>query len=502
MNKRLKQAVCILVCLTMAVLTGCQFTVGGSDIQTIVNNTVNRTSYQGSGNLTIQFNSDPASTTSYKIGGFDYAQLGTINLQMTSIKMPSPDLTTLTGQLTIMNRQIPIKMTMDQAQLAIQIENSSIPVVFHVNKMLSKAIPVPSFPGIDTVLSNILNKPSQVIQALLPYLVKELPTPPNVVVSSANQTINGESVDLQQIHMALTNSEMLDFYKGLLQNLIADPAGMKALLTQIYQATFETATTQSATGGFDIIGAIIGQAVNGIVQQLQKTLANLNNPPVGTSAPTSIIDANSSFQADLYTDNSEQLRQINLVLNLGGIKLTLDEQLWNVNQAIVPDEPVAIPANALQWGDNTTIIHLLKTLDVNSQAYQLLKNDLHVTRKNIRMVVYPLGQNGAIAAGSPFVNKAGRTMVPVRYVSENLAANVDWNKTTQKVTVTDILTGKTIVLTINQSQVSVDGTAAALDSPAVLVNGSTYVPLSFIARTLGGIVGYENATHTVTIDKN
>jgi hypothetical protein len=40
-----------------------------------------------------------------------------------------------------------------------------------------------------------------------------------------------------------------------------------------------------------------------------------------------------------------------------------------------------------------------------------------------------------------------------------------------------------------------------LESPATLTNGSTYVPLGFIALSLGAEKGWDQATRTVTITK-
>ncbi len=72
----------------------------------------------------------------------------------------------------------------------------------------------------------------------------------------------------------------------------------------------------------------------------------------------------------------------------------------------------------------------------------------------------------------------GRTLVPARIVAEQLGATVDWNEAEQKVTITkDALT---LVLTIDNNTVYVNGVAQTLDVPAMVISDRTMVPFRFI----------------------
>ena len=71
-----------------------------------------------------------------------------------------------------------------------------------------------------------------------------------------------------------------------------------------------------------------------------------------------------------------------------------------------------------------------------------------------------------------------RTLVPVRIVAEQLGAKVDWNDAEQKVTITkDSLT---LILTINDNTVYVNGAPQVLDVPAMVISDRTMVPFRFI----------------------
>ena len=190
-------------------------------------------------------------------------------------------------------------------------------------------------------------------------------------------------------------------------------------------------------------------------------------------------------------------------LNLGGaIKVNGSFSFWNVNQAVTADPAINTAGDAFQWEGTSIMAHLLKSMNSSSEAYKLLMTDLHVLNKEIKMIVPPYDVSGKVTAGSAYISKTNRTMVPVRYISESLDSDVLWDGVKKQVTITDIITGKTIVLTLDSLKATIDGKETKLDSPAVLMNGSTYVPVGFIAQALTGEKsGWEQATRTVSISK-
>ena len=100
----------------------------------------------------------------------------------------------------------------------------------------------------------------------------------------------------------------------------------------------------------------------------------------------------------------------------------------------------------------------------------------------------------------PYIQAAtGRTMVPVRFVSEILGAEVAWNPQTQRVIITD--GDKEIVLTIDSNVVLVDGAVTTTDSAPDIVSGRTFVGLRFVSEALGAEVVYDEATGQITITK-
>lgn len=97
----------------------------------------------------------------------------------------------------------------------------------------------------------------------------------------------------------------------------------------------------------------------------------------------------------------------------------------------------------------------------------------------------------------PRIN-SGRTMVPLRKIFESLGATVEWNGDLQKVTATK--NGTTISLKIWKTNAYINGRLVALDVPPMLVYGRTLVPLRFVSESLGCAVDWNEDTQTVTIN--
>lgn len=98
----------------------------------------------------------------------------------------------------------------------------------------------------------------------------------------------------------------------------------------------------------------------------------------------------------------------------------------------------------------------------------------------------------------PFVNESGRTMVPVRAISESFGAGVSWDGEKQEV---KIVNGdKTILLYIDSNKALLDGKEIILDSAPVIKGGRTFVPLRFIGESFGYNINYVATTKQIIID--
>jgi hypothetical protein len=102
----------------------------------------------------------------------------------------------------------------------------------------------------------------------------------------------------------------------------------------------------------------------------------------------------------------------------------------------------------------------------------------------------------------PYIDaSSGRTLVPVRAISEGLGAGVQWNAADRTVTLSfEGLTATHVVkMIIGAMAYTIDGKSAWMDVAPVIVGGRTFVPLRAASQALGATVDWDAATRTVVI---
>jgi len=93
-----------------------------------------------------------------------------------------------------------------------------------------------------------------------------------------------------------------------------------------------------------------------------------------------------------------------------------------------------------------------------------------------------------------------RTMLPIRFVAEALGAQVLWNQSeADKITVKR--EDAEIIITLGDSEALVNGKKVFLDSPAFAENNRTYLPLRFVTENLGAEVQWVQETQQIIITK-
>ena len=122
-----------------------------------------------------------------------------------------------------------------------------------------------------------------------------------------------------------------------------------------------------------------------------------------------------------------------------------------------------------------------------------------------KQIVLTIDKKDAVVFGEVKTNDVApvirneRTMLPARFVSENLGASVKWDENKREVTITKDST--VIVITIDSQTALVNGRAIVLESPAFIENARTYTPLRFIAEKLGARVEWNGEKREVVITR-
>ena len=135
---------------------------------------------------------------------------------------------------------------------------------------------------------------------------------------------------------------------------------------------------------------------------------------------------------------------------------------------------VAFPLNSAESSDRTSVMHLTigsSTLDLNG---------------------VPRGMDVA-----PFIENS-RTWVPVRFVAENLAASVYWSQEEQEVTIVQLDKTIAMTIGSSEIVVNGEG-GRYMDVAPFIRENRTWVPVRFVSENLGAEVSWNQEKKEVTI---
>ena len=175
----------------------------------------------------------------------------------------------------------------------------------------------------------------------------------------------------------------------------------------------------------------------------------------------------------------------------GGGKATAAE-LWSTELWSEPTvtEQWSEPAVTEQWSEPTVTEQWAEPVKT-----EVWSEPLHIQLQIDSPIVLIRGEERRVNVAPTMMN--GRTMVPFRFLGEAIDASVDWDGTEQKITL--VSGSKTIILKVGETTALVNGNNISLDAPPQLVNGSTLVPLRFVTENMDMLVDYTASTKTIDI---
>jgi hypothetical protein len=91
----------------------------------------------------------------------------------------------------------------------------------------------------------------------------------------------------------------------------------------------------------------------------------------------------------------------------------------------------------------------------------------------------------------------GRTLAPVRAIAESLGAVVDWDPVARRVEI--VFNEDVVTLIIDSTDAYMNGQLKKLDVPARIVDGRTLIPARFISESLHAEVDWDAVSRTVII---
>ena len=138
-------------------------------------------------------------------------------------------------------------------------------------------------------------------------------------------------------------------------------------------------------------------------------------------------------------------------------------------------------------------IYINDTLKINEAD---IEKELNELKQNT--VAYVVLNDSILSFDQPPVIEEGRTLVPMRFLFEQMGANVEWNEETKSARAT--LNNKAVTFSIDDNEAEVDSQPVTMDVPARLINGKTMVPLRFLSEEMGYNVTWDEETRTAVIE--
>ncbi|OPZ86946.1 MAG: hypothetical protein BWY74_03515 [Firmicutes bacterium ADurb.Bin419] len=144
---------------------------------------------------------------------------------------------------------------------------------------------------------------------------------------------------------------------------------------------------------------------------------------------------------------------------------------------------------------NTVLLVLILSLLCSVLLPSSMQTNLAAQQSNDQITILLNGEKLSFDV-EPYI-KEGRTLVPFRGILEALGAEVIWNPTERSVTAKSSSTE--VYLKIGSVDTLVNGNKVVIDVPAEITNDRTFVPLRFVSENLGATVDWDGTTRTVAI---
>ncbi len=147
--------------------------------------------------------------------------------------------------------------------------------------------------------------------------------------------------------------------------------------------------------------------------------------------------------------------------------------------------------------EHNTSVDTIRSLN-NDSGYYLYSGSLLKIKPIQNKKTISIKIDGQVVSTDqyPYIENA-RTFVPIRFIAENLGANVSWNNSSQEAILE--YEDKNIKLPVYSSTANINGSFVDLDAPINIYNSRTFVPVRFIAETFNCSVNWDSYNYVVDI---
>jgi hypothetical protein len=439
-----KKLACGLIAAAMAVVAGCQ-SVGGVDLNQAVVNNFKVLSSEAAMNVAIELIPQASASPEQKAVFDKFKRIAiTFNSKTEDAQHASYD-----GFLTTARGKISFNIYTNGEQTVIKIEGASKPIVLNIGKTVLSSPAKGSNTGdltqsmLDMISAPLMQKSADLLPLLAGYIATHVETNPKTIqVTPVIETVHGESLGLNKLHTEISGTEAGQILQKLLASIAADEKGMKELLGSLYDVLAPEILKNKESLN-PLVAIVISNketAVNFLYGMVHEYAASFAEETTAMIKTSEMYTDQMYVKSDLYLDSGLLARKLAIEAllpaqasnsqGLNAIKITASGERWNLNKPVKADVN-AVTGDSLQIGGSESgkLLNPSKLLSLfgkQSIAYLTFREDLQLTRKRLSM---KMGQDAGLdpgESGKPFI-KNGSTLVPVRYVVEQLDSEVKWD---------------------------------------------------------------------------
>lgn len=406
------------------------------------------------------------------------------------------------GTLVLSAGALPFSLYQNGDAIVLDVEGMKVPQRLDVRKLINERT---AWHGAGFGLGDLLvateagsGKPAYLLAAA--FAAEHLPQAERVKVNPVTDRTGDRERELQQITVEVKGAEALRLAAAAASRILSDEEGLRELVGSIYDGMKPAMERKLEERTDDVLLRMALQNKDVAVVYLTSQLSKLASETAAKLGSMEADDEALRLSAEWLVDGG-RLVESSLTLDLalpsgGALELAVNERYLKLNETVQAETysgPTGEPYMERKPRERLTDV------ETDSLLYDILKNQLRITTHSFKMF---MGENAKVPDGvSPYIKGAGTTMVPVRYVSEQLDAAVHWDPETSTITIFDEADGIRIQMQIGSRTAEVNGEKRQLAEAPEIVFQTTFVPIAFITEALNGEARWDPASRTVIITK-
>ncbi|SET35951.1 copper amine oxidase N-terminal domain-containing protein [Paenibacillus sp. NFR01] len=397
--------------------------------------------------------------------------INSLSLTIGHLKQQENGNLSASGQVGYKGANIPFSLFMDDKAIVFTAEGAKQPFVYPIADYSQAA-------GVEGLTPE---QGKEISKLLTTFIVKNLPNPSSLSVANVSESVYGENLSLTKVHAEVTGEQLPGLAKSFLKSVSKDTEGFTALLSGLYDYLYPL-LERTGNGSVDLdefgLGKVPMNDKEGVVTvahdaaklAIDTLLLQYDSTLASLyeEAPElkTVLSANTKLGVDLFVDSGFHIRKQNIALN---IALPTSESL--------PLQSVSLQATTQVWNVNGPVtadaIDAHGAIDLSQTSLtpgQMLRSF------EPNSAVYGILKNDfGITARSVVIAPdddiyypiviQGTTYVPLRYIAEDLDAALAWNAVDRSISVTDDVYGDKVVFKIGSDQALVNGMALKLPRP-------------------------------------